>query len=67
MLGDELIVRTTAPPVDGRANDAVVRLLAKRLKVGRRSVTIVRGRHSRRKVVEIRGLTEQEARARLVR
>lgn len=64
-IGGELIVRVTAPPVDGRANEAVVRLLAKRLKVGRRAVAIVRGHHSRRKVVEVRGLSEEEARARL--
>ena len=64
-LGGEVIVRVTAPPVDGRANEALIRLLAKRLKVGRRSVAVVQGRHSRRKVVEIRGLTEEEVRGRL--
>jgi len=65
VLGGELVVRVTAPPVDGQANEAVVRLLAKRLKVGRRSVTIVQGAHSRRKVLEIRGLTDAEVRAKL--
>jgi len=65
VLAGELVVRVTAPPVDGQANEAVVRLLAKRLKVGRRSVTIVQGVHSRRKVVEIRGLTEAEVREKL--
>ncbi len=65
MLGGELIVRVTAPPVDGKANEAVIRLLAKRFKVGRRSVAIVQGHHSRRKVVEVRGLTEAELRQRL--
>lgn len=64
-LGGEVVVRVTAPPMDGKANEAVVRLLAKRMKVGRRSVSIVHGRHSRRKVVEIRGLSEDEVRARL--
>jgi len=65
VLAGELVVRVTAPPVDGQANEAVVRLLAKRLKVGRRSVTIVQGVHSRRKVLEIRGLTDDEVRAKL--
>jgi uncharacterized protein len=64
-LGGEVIVRVTAPPVDGRANEALIRLLAKRLKVGRRAVSVVQGRHSRRKVVEIRGLSEDEVRGRL--
>jgi hypothetical protein len=65
MLGDELVVRVTAPPVDGQANEAVVRLLAKRLKVARGAVTIVRGLRSRQKLVEVRGLTEEQLRARL--
>jgi len=64
-LGGEVVIRVTAPPVDGKANEAVERLLAKRLGVGRRSVAIVTGHHSRRKVVEIRGLSEAEVRARL--
>lgn len=64
-LGGELVVRVTAPPIDGRANEAVLKLLSKRLKVGRRAVAIVQGHHSRRKVVEVRGLTEEEARSRL--
>jgi uncharacterized protein len=39
-----LLVRLTAPPVEGRANEALCRLLAKRLGVGRTRVTVVRGR-----------------------
>lgn len=65
MLGGELIVRVTAPPVDGRANEAVTGLLAKRLRVARGAVSIVQGRRSRRKVVEVRGLTDSEVRRRL--
>ena len=54
-------VRVTAPPVDGAANEALVGLLAKTLRVGRGSVSIVRGRSSRNKVVRVEGLTEEEA------
>jgi len=64
-IGEEVVVRVTARPVDGRANEAVIRLLAKRLKVGRRSIAIVQGVRSRRKVVEVVGLTEEEVRERL--
>jgi uncharacterized protein (TIGR00251 family) len=64
-LAGEVVVRVTAPPVDGRANAAVVRLLAKRLKVPPSTVAIVQGERSRRKVVEVIGLTEEEVRARL--
>jgi uncharacterized protein (TIGR00251 family) len=49
-------VRVTALAIEGRANEAVRRLVAKRLGVARSSVTIVRGHRSRHKVVEIDGL-----------
>jgi uncharacterized protein (TIGR00251 family) len=51
-----LIVRVTAPAVEGRANESLSRLLAKRLRVPRSSVTVIRGQRSRDKVVEIEGL-----------
>jgi len=60
VVAGELIVRVTAPPVDGQANEAVVKLFAKRLRVARGRVRIVRGAHSRSKVVEIDGMTEDE-------
>jgi uncharacterized protein len=51
-----LVVRVTAPPVEGRANEAVRRLVAKQLRVPRSAVTIVRGARSRDKVVRVEGL-----------
>jgi uncharacterized protein len=51
-----LIVRVTAPAIEGRANESLARLLAKRLRVPRSSVTIIRGQRSRNKVIEIEGL-----------
>ena len=50
-----LVVRVTAPPVDGAANDAVVAMLAKRLNVPRKDVRVVSGQTSRQKTVEISG------------
>lgn len=58
-------VRVTAPPVDGAANAALVRLLARRLRVGRGAVRIVSGETARTKIVEVEGLSEAELRARL--
>ena len=60
-----LVVRVTAPPVDGRANEALCRLLAKRARVGVRSVTIVRGASSREKQVRVEGVSCAELRAAL--
>jgi uncharacterized protein (TIGR00251 family) len=51
-----LIVRVTAPAIEGRANESLSRLLAKRLRVPRSSVTVIRGQRSRDKVTEIEGL-----------
>jgi len=64
--GDAVKVRLAAPPVDGAANDALVRFLAERLGVRRDAVRLVAGASGRRKVVEIEGLDPGEARARLL-
>jgi uncharacterized protein len=52
------VVRVSAPPLDGRANDALRRLLAARLGVPRSRVTVVRGERSREKVVQVDGVEE---------
>jgi hypothetical protein len=51
-----LRVRLTAPPVDDRANEALRRLLAGRLKIAISAVRIIGGDHSRTKRIEIRGV-----------
>ena len=51
--GDALKVRLAAPPVDGKANGELLRYLAEAFGVPLRSVTLVRGESSRRKVVRI--------------
>ena len=54
---ERITVRVTAPPESGKANDAVVALLAKRLGVGKRNIRIVRGHRSRAKRVRINGIS----------
>ncbi|TNM47242.1 DUF167 domain-containing protein [Nocardioides albidus] len=54
--GAELKVRLASPPVDGRANDELVRWLAKELGVPRSAVSLVRGQASRSKVVRVETL-----------
>jgi uncharacterized protein (TIGR00251 family) len=56
-----LVVRVTAPPLDGRANEAVCRLLADVLGVRVSRVSIVRGERARDKVVAVEGLDQAAA------
>lgn len=60
---DRLLVRVSAPPVDGRANVALCRLLAKTLGVPRGAVTVVLGTTNRDKTVEVAGRTPEEVAA----
>lgn len=57
VVGDRLKVAVKAPPVDGAANAALVKLLAKRCGVRRGDVTLRAGQSGRRKTVFIRGLS----------
>jgi uncharacterized protein len=57
-----LLVRVTAPPVDGKANAAVCRLLAARLGLAPGRIAVVRGVSSRDKLVEIDGIEAGELR-----
>ena len=54
--GDAWKVRVTEPPEHGKANDAVLRLLAEALSVPRDAVTLVSGHGGRDKIVELSGL-----------
>ena len=64
-LGDALKVSLTAPPIDGKANEACIEFFAKLLKVPRSSVTIASGQSSRDKVVRVVGLSADEVRQRI--
>jgi uncharacterized protein (TIGR00251 family) len=65
VLGDALKLSLTAPPVEGRANDACVEFLANLLNLPRSSVTIASGQNSRKKVIRILGVSADELRERL--
>jgi uncharacterized protein len=64
-VGEALKVSLTAPPVDGKANEACVEFFAGLLKVPRASVSIAAGLTSRNKVVRVAGLSVAELRKRL--
>jgi uncharacterized protein (TIGR00251 family) len=64
-MGDALKVKVHAPALEGRANEAVCELMAQALGLPRASVALAHGAKSRMKVLEIRGLSLAEVRARL--
>jgi uncharacterized protein (TIGR00251 family) len=61
--GEALKVQIAAPPERGKANEALLDLLAKNLKVPQQQLRLLRGATSRDKVIEILGLTLEEVRA----
>ncbi len=64
-VGDALKLSLTAPPVDGKANDACIEFFAKLLKVQRSSVTIASGQTSRNKMIRVAGVTADELHTRI--
>ena len=64
-LGDALKVALTAPPVEGRANEACIEFFANLLDVPRSSVTIASGETSRNKVIRVAGMAADEVRRRI--
>lgn len=60
-----LFVRVAAPPCGGRANQALLTLIADTLEVPRGNVDIIRGRTSRHKVLAVQGLSPEELKRRL--
>ncbi len=64
-MGDALKIALSAPPVEGKANEACIEFLAILLKVPRSSVTIASGESSRNKVIRVAGLSAQQVRERL--
>ena len=64
-LGDTLKVRVTAQPERGKANAAVEAAIAEALGISIKSVRVIQGRTSPRKIVEIAGLSESDVHLRL--
>jgi len=60
LLGDAVRIRLSAPPLENRANEALVRFLSASLDVPRPSVTIIAGKRGRRKVVRVTGMPRKE-------
>ena len=59
-FGDALKIDLQAPPVDGKANSALLKFLAEKLHLSKAAFTIKSGECSRDKVIAISGITENE-------
>lgn len=55
-MGEAVKIKLRAPPVDGRANEALIEFLAERLSLPRRAISLERGDTSRQKLLRIEGL-----------
>ena len=58
--GDLFKVKLTSPPVEGKANKALIAILAKELGIGKGRIEIISGERSRLKSVQISGLSQEE-------
>lgn len=59
-LEDALKIKVQAPPEDGKANKAVIALLAKHMGIAQKRIQVKQGHANSNKVLEIQGLTQQE-------
>lgn len=64
-IGDALKISLTAPPIEGRANEACITFLAEFLNVPRSSITITSGQSSRTKRIRVAGVSAEWIRTRL--
>ncbi len=62
LVGDAVKLAITAPPVDGKANQAAIDFLAELFRVPKSSVTIVSGETGRNKLIAVRGLSAEKVR-----
>ena len=63
---DAVVIRLTAPPVEGAANEALRRFVAERLGIAPSRVALVRGQSSRRKWIAVEGFSVDEVRCALL-
>ena len=62
----QLKIAVQAPPLEGRANEALVAFLARHFGIARSAVELISGELSRSKVFSLRGITREQANARLI-
>lgn len=60
LYGDKLKIAVATPPVDGKANQAIIAFLAKTLGISKSKLTLISGETSREKRIRIQGITANE-------
>ena len=63
--GGALKIKLRAPPIEGKANAALLRFLAEQLKLPRKAIVLKSGEKSRDKTIQIRGLSKEDVYTRL--
>ncbi len=58
--GEGLKVKLTSPPVEGRANEELIEILAKEFKISKKDVEIISGKKSKNKIVRLLGVKSRE-------
>ena len=61
-MGDAIKLAITAPPVDGKANQAVIEYLAELFRVAKSSIVILSGETGRNKLIAVRGVSAEQVR-----
>ena len=64
--GDALKIRLHAPPVDGKANEALIAFLSKKLNIPKNNIALKNGLNQRRKIISISGISKLEIEKRLL-
>ncbi len=57
---DGIKVKITAPPIEGKANDALIRFLAREFEISPSCIEILKGHHSREKILKVSGILDLE-------
>jgi hypothetical protein len=60
ITNNALIIRLNSPAVEGKANDALIRFLSKRLGIAKSRISIIQGERNRNKLVSIEGVGPEE-------
>jgi len=61
LFDDKIKIKLTSPPVDGAANELLIKFLAKKFSIAKSKICILSGEKSRNKVLRFLGLSEKEA------